>query len=244
MYPYPSPKGGIVTIFAKRKVNIQYVRYVRHDMNNIYVGLSGVAGSGKDLFFSMLSEKIQCERLSIADALKEEVSEFTKSSYGIDPLNCTREEKNLIRPFLVFHGTMKRNKTNGRYWINQMNNKILKNNISNKIVIITDVRYDDYPKDEVYWLKKELGGYLVHISLYDDIPRLNSSIREYKLPANEEEGRNDPKLKTQADYLVDWKKAKGVVKPQLAPFIDGFITWLDGEEDRFSAYKKAEKGRL
>jgi hypothetical protein len=213
-------------------------------MSNIYIGLAGVAGSGKDLFFSMLSERMQCQRFSLADALKKEVSEFTKWSYGIDPLTCSRKDKNLIRPFLVFHGSMKRSRTNGRYWIDQMNNKILKNKTTSKIVIITDVRYDDYPRDEAYWLKKELGGYLVHISLYDDIPRLSSSYKKYKPPANEEERRNDPKLKAQADYLIDWGRVKGVVKPQLIPFVDEFIEWLNRKEDGLSAYEKAEEGRV
>ena len=133
------------------------------------IGLSGVAGAGKDLFFSLLSEKLNCQKFSLADALKNEVGLFSYPQYGIDPLDCTREEKNTIRPLLVLHGTFKRDQSEGRHWIEQLNKKILLNVLNDSIVVITDIRYDDYPKDEVFWLKEELGGVLVHISLYGQI---------------------------------------------------------------------------
>jgi hypothetical protein len=206
------------------------------------IGLSGVAGAGKDLFFTLLSQRLDCLKASLADALKSEVSEFTKKEYGIDPISCSRLEKEAIRPLLVVHGTIKRDKSNGRHWIEKLNKKINKNNLTNSIVIVTDIRYDEYPEDEVYWLKKELGGYLIHISLYDEIPRLNSHYRQYIHPANTEEARNDPRLKGQADYIVDWKKEKNI--SDLTPHVEGFIDWLIKKENRLSAYKKAEEKRL
>tara|TARA_B100000131_G_scaffold84929_2_gene81906 strand:- start:123 stop:755 length:633 start_codon:yes stop_codon:yes gene_type:complete len=208
------------------------------------IGLAGVAGAGKDLFFSLLSDKLNCQKFSLADALKNEVGLFSYPQYGIDPLNCTREEKNTIRPLLVLHGTFKRNQSEGRHWIEQLNKKILLNDLNDSIVVITDIRYDDYPKDEVFWLKEELGGVLVHISMYEELTRLNGSYRDFVKPVNSEEARNDPKLKSQADYIVEWKKAKHDKEKELEPYIDGFISWLNGEKDRLSAYKKAEKSRL
>ena len=209
------------------------------------VGLSGVAGAGKDLFFKLLSKKLNCQKFSLADALKAEVAPFCFDQYGVHPLTCSREQKDSIRPFLVFHGSFKRNLTNGRHWIEELNKKINKNNLTNSIVVITDIRYDDYPKDEVHWLKKELGGLLVHVSMYEETPSLcGSHCKYFKRPINEEEGRNDPKIKAQADYAVEWKKVKGDVHKQLEPYIDGFIAWLDRKEDGLSAYKKAEEERL
>ena len=209
------------------------------------IGLSGVAGAGKDLFFTLLSEKLNCHKFSLADALKSEAAPFCSQQYGIHPLTCTRQEKDLIRPFLVFHGTFKRNLSEGRHWINKLNKKINKNNLANSIVVITDIRYDDYPKDEGYWLKEELKGVLVHISMYEETPDIEGShCKYYRRPVNEEEARNDPKLRVQADYSVEWKKVKGDVNAKLEPYIDGFISWLDREENGLSAYKKAEKGRL
>ena len=208
------------------------------------VGLSGVAGAGKDLFFRLLSKKLNCQKFSLADALKEEVAPFSRDQYGINPSTCTREEKDLVRPLLVFHGSFKRNLSEGRHWINKLNKEI-KNNLTNSIVIITDIRYDDYPKDEVYWLKKELGGLLVHVSMYEETPSLCSSrCKDFKQPANEEEAKNDPKIKAQADYVVEWKKVKGDIDRQLEPHINTFVAWLDRKKNRLSAYKKAEDTRM
>lgn len=210
----------------------------------MYIGLSGVAGAGKDLFFSLLSKKVNCVRYSIADNLKKEVTEWCCDHYGIHPLTCSRAEKDLIRPLLVTHGTIKRGQSNGRHWIEALNKKIKnnKNNLINSIVIITDVRYDDYPEDEVYWLKEELGGCLVHISLYDVVCRLNADFKKYVMPANEEEARNNPKLQNQADYVIEWPREKN--KALLETHIDTFLEWLKKKDDRYSAYQKAERGGL
>ena len=205
----------------------------------MYIGLSGVAGAGKDLFFSLLSKKVNCVRYSIADNLKKEVTEWCRDHYGIHPLTCSRAEKDLIRPILVAHGTIKRNKSNGRHWINKLNKKI-KNNMTSSTVIITDIRYDDYPEDEVHWLMKELGGYLVHISLYDVVPRLNVDFKKFVMPANEEEARNNPKLQNKADYIIEWPREED--KTLLETHVNAFLEWFKKKENRYSAYQKAERG--
>jgi hypothetical protein len=233
--PIPPNSRGYCTYLPKRKFKVQNVKKTM----NIYVGLSGVAGAGKDLFFSLLSQKINCSKYSLADSLKKEVSEWCVDHYNIHPLTCSRQEKDLIRPLLVTHGTIKRNKTYGRHWVEKLNKKINKNNLTNSIVIITDIRYDDYPEDEVYWLKEELGGYLVHISLYEEVST-DPLLKEYKPPANEEERRNDPKLKGGADYIVDWKREKD--KSHLDHHMENFLEWLKKKHNRHPAYKKAERG--
>ena len=206
---------------------------------NMYIGLSGVAGAGKDLFFSLLSRKMKCTKFSLADALKKEVSPFTQEFYGIDPLTCSRKEKERIRPLLVTHGSIKRDQSNGRHWINKLNKKI-KNNMTSSTVIITDIRYDDYPEDEVHWLMKELGGYLVHISLYDVVPRLNVDFKKYVMPANEEEAKNNPKLQSKADYIIEWPREED--KALLETHVNTFLEWFKKKENRYSAYQKAEGG--
>jgi len=207
---------------------------------NTYIGFSGVAGAGKDLLFSLLSKRIKCRRLSLADALKAEVADFTKEAYGIDPLTCSPKDKEVIRPLLVFHGSVKRNRTMGRYWIDQMNNKILKNKIENETVIITDIRYDDYPYDEVHWLQEELKGLLVHISL---IKEINGKYLD-RPPANREEERNDPKIQEKADYKLRWPLVHGNKEEQLVPYINEFLWWFDRETGRLSACKQAEGSSL
>ena len=54
------------------------------------IGISGVAGAGKDLFFKLLSQKIKCKRFSLGDELKEEIKPYCLAHFGIDPTNCSR----------------------------------------------------------------------------------------------------------------------------------------------------------
>ena len=81
--------------------------------------------------------------------------------------------------------------------------------------------------------------------MYEETPSLcGSSCKYFRRPINEEEARNDPKLKSQTDYAVEWKKVKGDIDTKLEPYIDGFISWLNRKEDRLSAYKKTENTRV
>ena len=77
-------------------------------MKNKVIGLSGIAGCGKDLFFSLLSKRLSCKRFALADELKQETKDILVPNYGIDPVTCGREDKDRIRPFLVFHGGLRR----------------------------------------------------------------------------------------------------------------------------------------
>tara|TARA_Y100001938_G_scaffold19271_1_gene23982 strand:+ start:131 stop:697 length:567 start_codon:yes stop_codon:yes gene_type:complete len=182
------------------------------------IGLAGVAGSGKDTFYSILSSKIKAKRFSLADKLKEEVKPWCWKHYGIDPLNCHRHEKELIRDFLVFHAKHMRQKTNGRHWIDKINNDI--KNSEEKYKIITDIRYDDYGNDEVSWLKRELGGVLVHVSMVKEDGVLVP-------PANSEEARNNPKLIEKADYKVVWPYQKNCndINKTLSPYVEQFLAF-------------------
>lgn len=177
------------------------------------IGLAGVAGSGKDTFYSILSSKINAKRFSLADKLKEEVKPWCWKHYGIDPLNCHRHEKEMIRDFLVFHASYMRAKTNGRYWVNRIQEAVKSS--QEKYKIITDIRYDDYEMDEVSWLKDELGGTLIHISM---IGEDGESIP----PANSEEARNNPKLIEKADFKVKWpyKKDCKNIEKELSPYVE------------------------
>ena len=61
------------------------------------IGISGIAGSGKDLFCKFLLKEIKGSRIALADPLKEETRGFILQKYGIDILNCGLEEKNKVR---------------------------------------------------------------------------------------------------------------------------------------------------
>ena len=140
---------------------------------------------------------------------------WTQKHYGIDAVKCSRRDKEIIRPFLVFHGNVKRAQTLGRHWVDIANKKIknLKLN-DDEILVITDIRFDHYEQDEVFWLKQELKGLLVHISNYVKVeknlsPHSPTIIK--KGPANESEKANDYKLKAAADHCINWQF---IQKPQ------------------------------
>lgn len=166
------------------------------------IGLSGVAGSGKDTLFTLLNlRNPNTKRFALADILKEEISPFIKELYGIDIFNCSREEKNLLRPILVEHGKIRRTFTSGTYWTSKLT-KSINEFISldpKNVAIITDIRYAEYEEDELFWLKKMLNGHLIHITMTLDKG-------EKLMPPNKEEERNDPVLKKNADIKIAWPK--------------------------------------
>ena len=166
------------------------------------IGLTGVARSGKDTFYSILNKflkqkNLNSERLALADNLKKEMGHFVKEKFKIELTKCSDSEKEMIRPLMVAYGKCRRQQTEGKYWTSLIDEKI-KDSIKNDIVpIITDIRYIEYKEDEYAWLKSK-DGILVHISR-----RLNDG--SLVLPANIEEKANDNKLKAVADFSFTWE---------------------------------------
>jgi len=179
------------------------------NFNYTNIALSGVAGCGKNTVSSIITKllgrlDLPYKELAIADNLKKELIPSSKELYGIDPSNCSRREKDLIRPFLVAHGEIKRNLSEGRHWVNQVNSKL----DAEKINIITDVRFNKYEKDEVYWVKNEINGVLIHVSLYN----IKNNQRVFLPPANETEFKNDLLVKKEADFILNWPFEKDKTK--------------------------------
>ena len=171
-------------------------------MTNI-IGLGGIAKSGKDFFFTNLKKttKRNVIRFAIADELKKELFSLIKNTYNVDIFNCSAEDKEKIRPMLLSHGKIRRNDSKGRYWINKISEKVKDAAKDEKnIVVITDIRYDEFAEDEVDWVKKELNGFFVHISKYTE----DKGVKVFGLPPNEDEAINNPKLIEKADYLIQW----------------------------------------
>lgn len=187
-------------------------------MSKTVIGLTGLARAGKDTCCQLLIEELakkgkSAKRFALADKLKADLQEFILSNYGIDVLTCGPEEKTQIREFLVFHGKMKRITSQGRYWTSLLRNLI--ENDTCDVAIVTDVRYDIFPEDELHWLKKEMGGPLVHIARFEWVrgwcqdcpPEMldgNGNWKHYIQPPNADEALNDPRIKAKADYHLDW----------------------------------------
>tara|TARA_A100001201_G_scaffold71499_1_gene65421 strand:+ start:1038 stop:1658 length:621 start_codon:yes stop_codon:yes gene_type:complete len=206
-------------------------------MKTKVVGISGVAGSGKDLFFEMLKKDLNCERFALADELKKEIKPFIQSEYGFDITTCDRSFKNLVRPYLVAHGETKRALTQGRYWVDKLTPKIknrivefyLNNDSSNTIIpVVTDIRYNEYDKDEIFWLKNELNGVHVHLRKFT-VGKNNNKI--FSKPANQSEANQEQKLYESADYCVTWEQMTGsfddkykIMKTTIQDFAKRYLT--------------------
>jgi len=187
----------------------------------LVLGVSGAAGAGKDTFCKILQRHVNIRRYSLGDILKHEVREDCLEKYGIDPTNCTRKEKNSIRDYLVEYGSKKREETNGRYFIDKLSKELLgpDGNVKES-VIITDIRYDEYSKDEVHWLKEELLGFLVHVQRYKI--KNNHHIAANQ-PANEDEERNLPKMMSKRDFLINMETFYELNEYELHQRIDPLV---------------------
>ena len=188
-------------------VQLTTVKLITLEAKNKMIGLTGVARSGKDTFYSILKKYLQekgikSQRLAFADALKNELHEFTKDKFKIDLFDCTPEDKEIVRPLMVAYGKCRRSQTEGKYWTSTIEPKVNALIASNQIPILTDVRYIEYKDDEYSWLKSR-NGILIHISR-----KLNDG--SLVLPANVEERSNDNKLKAVADYSVCWETCQDV----------------------------------
>lgn len=196
--------------------------------NNV-IGVGGLAGSGKDTFVNLLQEQIpNVKRFALADSLKAELNPTLINLYNTDIFSCSRERKDIVRPALVAHGKIKRTLSQGRHWIEILNKKIQehKNTFPNDLICITDIRYDVFEKDEVGWLKKELGGIFVHVSRFE----IAEGKTIFQTPPNADEAENDPKLQKKADYRVIWPSANKVDGSpdfnSLNIYVEEFIKWL------------------
>jgi energy-coupling factor transporter ATP-binding protein EcfA2 len=201
--------------------------------NTILIGLGGVAGCGKDTFFTHLKKalnkkSITIKRYSFGDELKHEVNKWTTNQYGIDAIGCSRPDKEKIRPFLISHGVIKRDKTEGQYWIEKTKSTIERDPETPDVACITDVRYNQYKNDEASWIKNS-GGLVVYIQ------RLvkTEEAAELRVPLeakNSEELKNDPLVKDAANYIASIKEVhESIIEETVDEEISIFLNWLENK---------------
>jgi hypothetical protein len=160
------------------------------------IGLSGPALVGKDTLCSNLinflkeNARLDSRRVSVAgDCIKNSIKNMLETSTGLKPnFNCP-VEKEIARPLLVEYGRYLRNKTKGRYFVEKIDE--YPNFGLNYIPIITDIRYCEYEKDELYWLKYEKKGILIFLE------------RDGINPTNDFEKNNNIILKNNADIVLN-----------------------------------------
>jgi len=167
------------------------------------IGITGVATCGKDTFYRLFSRRVyelcncKTQRFALADELKEEVRDFLIKDYGVDILNCSPEQKESVRPYLVFYGNFKRFQSNGSLWWEKVKKKMESQPFDPSLLtLITDIRYSQYQKDDLYFIMSN-SGYLIHISRLDK----NNNIVP---PANINEKTYDPIMRKNANICIKW----------------------------------------
>lgn len=165
------------------------------------IGITGVATSGKDTLYFLLSKyfqtkKINIKRYALADQLKQDLQDFVFEKFNINLSSLSAKDKELIRPLMVSYGKIKRNQTFGRHWIEALDGILASSSYKDEIPVVTDIRYNEFEKDELFWLKNEKNGFLIHVS----------RVFEGKIisPANKEEEENDKLIYNQANYKLIW----------------------------------------
>jgi energy-coupling factor transporter ATP-binding protein EcfA2 len=181
------------------------------------IGISGVASSGKDTLFRLLSkilkEKYGKEtfRLSLGDIVRTEVRGFILQKFGIDVFKCTPEQKEALRPFLVSHAEVRRNINGIDYWVKkaEFNLSRVKNPGT---PISTDIRYSP----EAIWIKQN-SGLIIHVSR---LTEENGKLKKI-LPKNEQERINDPIVFNLSDIKFTWKTlSEDLLIPQVESLAD------------------------
>jgi hypothetical protein len=154
-----------------------------------YIGIGGVARSGKDSFARSLKSVIKLKHpdkvisiISLATPLKFDCQDFLKSKLNIDVFSNDSNEKSIFREMLVWYGKVKRQQSAGTYWTHLLDKAVEYSNID--ICIVPDIRYQQYEKDEVFWLKNKKPNSFIHLRR-----RLQNG--EFQPPANMDEKIND-----------------------------------------------------
>ena len=170
-------------------------------MSVLYIGISGVARSGKDSLALEIENLIRSYKgktiykTSLAKPLKEDCKDFIQQYLGLDVFTDNNEEKATFRKFLVWYGKVKRQQTEGKYWTNLLDQRVKK--FQPDICIIPDIRYQEYEQDEVSWLKAKQNNILIHLQRI----AINGEIVP---PANMDESINDSIIQNSADYKIVW----------------------------------------
>ena len=169
-----------------------------------YIGICGYANSGKDFLCEVLGNEYNVYKRSLADSLKREVRDYCIIKYGIDPTCCSRAEKEVIRPFLVEYGLLKRSQ-NECYFTTALDNYLSesKNLPYFDFLIVPDIRYSN----EVNWLKRK-NGILISVT------------RNGISAPNEEERLNLPLVEKKADFSITWPEFKENKFEKALDFLD------------------------
>ena len=183
-----------------------------------YIGISGYARSGKNLFAEIVKDILETEYKktviikSLADKLKQDLQGF------IPQLNFNTndsKEKNLIRPLMIAYGNLMRNISETTHWTSYLDEELEKIKHKYDFVIIPDIRYNTCDKDECKWVQNKHNGKVIHIERfsYDNLPNIlkkkgvskTGTTKYYQDAPNDVELLNDPLVRRSCYINFEWE---------------------------------------
>lgn len=181
------------------------------------IGVAGYARAGKDTFCALANNILKTNgfrvgQYSFAKQLRLEVDPFLRNNCGVSAFTQNPYEKVDIRDFLVWYGTTWWRKRDPKRWIRAVDLQLKSDGNNVDVALVSDVRYPEEAEWTHSW-----GGYIVHVSTYKMCPRIPTSsfddgpssdeplIRSFFDAPNEQERINDPLVKAQSDYKLEWE---------------------------------------
>lgn len=164
------------------------------------IGLSGVARCGKDSFLRGLIDaypELRIHKLSIGDIIRTDVAPFIQQNFGVDIFTCSDAQKEAFRPLLAWYGNIRRQHTNGMYFIVKLDDVIRTFKDKVDVFVVPDIRFKEYPFDETDWVTTTNHGILVHLTRI--LPN-----GEQLLPPNDFERLNDPRVRAKSTHVIQW----------------------------------------
>ena len=179
-----------------------------------FVAFAGIAGAGKNFWAERLKKTLESKgkkvaMVGFATALKEGLDPHLQKYLGISAFTENKQEKSIIRPFLIQEGMLKRGLSNGQFWADIVfsQNYLVDGQPSSidravrilgkchaDYVLITDYRFNRFKNDEGHQVRAN-GGKIIYVE------RLDQNGEPVK-PSIPEEIENDPYLRQNVDYLL------------------------------------------
>ena len=175
------------------------------------IAISAFARAGKDTLGKLLKDLLEKDGKrviieSFAKPLRAEMYETINNVFNLDVYTQDSREKEIIRPLMVDWAAIRRNKSNGNYFADKLQERLNLIKDDYDYCIVTDFRFAEYwapenNNDELGLVKRN-NGFIIHIKQYS----IYEGHRVYLKAPNSTEKKNDPLIQKHANYHLSWPK--------------------------------------
>ena len=176
----------------------------------------------------------------------------------MDVLNLSADEKERVRPLLVFWGCQRRYESEGGlYWVNEVDNQLQDiindaqsggTTTERMVALVSDVRFPN----EAKWVHEKWDGQVIHLKKWQNEWRKGGQdgsdeflVKVYDNAPNEEEAKQDPLVEAMADVKTEWE-GKGKATADIASAEEDLkkVVWAALNHTKFFKLPEAVIGTL